>query len=129
MSSFRKVLCVGINPAKRDTPESKNAGPSDEIRRMISSQIQDANDAGFDLHVELLAPDEMAEKVPYVRELLEHEHCDGYIVGGGIRKEFQLTKYFEQLVNAGRETRPQARIGFNTSPGDLVITMQRMFAK
>lgn len=129
MSSPKKVLCIGINPSKRDTPELRNAGPSDEIQRMISGQIQEAKDASFNLRVELIAPDEMAEKITYVRKLLEQEPWDGYIVGGGIRKTFEVSEYFEELVNASRELRPEARMGFNTSPTDLVATMQRMFAR
>lgn len=128
MSAPRTILCVGINPSKRDTEETKNAGPSPEIQRAMSKQVSDAKDAGYDLQVELIAPDEMDEKIPHIRALLQAKAWDGYIVGGGIRKDFNLTKYFELLVNAGREIRPETRMGFNTSPMDIVDTIGRMFS-
>jgi len=127
MSSSKRVLCIGINASKRDTPETRNASPPEEIQRMMSSQIQEAKDAGFNLHVELVAPDEMAEKLLYVRDLLGQEHWDGFIVGGGIRKASELTEHFEDFVNASREIRPLAKMGFNTIPGDLPAAMRRMF--
>lgn len=127
MPSSKSVLCIGINPSKRDTEETKNAPPSEAIRNMITKQIQDAKDAGYELQVELIAPNEMSEKIPQIRDMLVEKRWDGFIIGGGIRKELHLTDYFEQLVNAGREIRPQARMGFNTSPMDIVDTMKRMF--
>lgn len=123
----KAILCVGINPAKRDTEETKNAGPSPAILAMIDKQVHDAKDAGYDLHMKFIAPDEMDIEVPRVRELLKEKTWDGFIIGGGIRKEFSLTVYFEQLVNAGREIRPETKLGFNTSPNDILNTLERMF--
>lgn len=129
MSSItpKAVLCVGINPAKRDTEETKSAGLPEVLLGMVNKQIEDAKNAGYDLHMKFIAPDEMEAEVPRVSDLLKERAWDGFIIGGGIRKEFPLTVYFERLVNAGREIRPEAKMGFNTTPTDIVITIQRMF--
>lgn len=125
---LKSVLCVGINPSKRDTEESRSAGPSPEIIAMTNKQVSDAKSLGYDLHMKFIAPDEMEVGVPRVTEILREREWNGMIVGGGIRKEFGLTVYFEKLVNAGRrELRKEAKMGFNTSPVDIVGTIERMF--
>lgn len=123
----KSVLCVGINPAKRDTEETRTAGPSKEILAMIEKQIEEAKAAGYELQMKFIAPDEMEVEIPRVSEILREKIWDGFIIGGGIRKEFTLTIYFERLVNASREIQPETRIGFNTSPNDISSTMKRMF--
>lgn len=123
----KSVLCVGINPAKRDTEETRTAGPSKEILGMIEKQIEEAKAAGYELQTKFIAPDEMEVEIPRVSELLREKTWDGFIIGGGIRKEFTLTVYFERLVNASREMQPKTRIGFNTFPNDILSTMERMF--
>lgn len=125
----KSVLCVGINPSKRDTEETKNAGPSPEFRARIQKQVDEAKAAGYELELKFIAPDEMEVEVPRVRETLKEKAWDGLIIGGGIRGTFEFTVYFEQLVNAGREIRPEMKQGFNTSPGDIIPTIQRMFGQ
>lgn len=128
-SAPKSVLCIGINPSKRDTEATKTAGPSPEIRATVNKQIEDAKLAGYELHVKYIAPDEMDVEIPVVREMLREKAWDGFIVGGGIKKVVSLNVYFERLVNAGRELRPEAKMGFTTSADDMVAAMQRMFGE
>ncbi|MCJ1385002.1 hypothetical protein MMC17_008120 [Xylographa soralifera] len=75
----------------------------------------------------MLAPEELDAKVDEIKQLLQRQSWDGYIVGYGIRGDPSLTAHFEALVNAGREICPKARMGFDTHPLDILETVERMF--
>lgn len=128
-SPTKAVLCVGTDPSKKNTEETQAAGPALDIRAMVMKQFEAAKAAGYELEMKFIAPDEMEVEVPHVKEMLRGKAWDGYIVGAGIRTTLELTVYFEQLVNASREIRPETKIGFNTSPKDIIPTIQRMFGQ
>lgn len=60
-------------------------------------------------------------------ELKSHPQVDGVVIGAGIRIANAMVAWLEQLIEGVRTTAPQARIIFNTIPGDTVEAIQRWF--
>ena len=60
-------------------------------------------------------------------ELNSHPKVDGVVIGGGIRIANSMVAWLEQLIDGVRTAAPQARIIFNTMPGDTVEAIQRWF--
>lgn len=128
MSLRKKVLAIGLTkPTKNHSKEQRQeAGTEEELHQKLASMVAAARNAGYDFHLKLFSPDELDEAVEQTRQLLEQEEWDAFVVGFGIRGEPGLTEYFEKLVNAAREIRPEAKMGFNTKPLDLFETVKRL---
>lgn len=60
-------------------------------------------------------------------ELKTYPKVDGVGIGGGIRTANSMVAWLEQLIEGVRTAAPQARIIFNTMPGDTVEAIQRSF--
>lgn len=78
------------------------------------------------LTLRLRSPEDPSPVVDDVKALLKEKSWDGYLVGFGVRGDPSLTAVFEDLINAGREIRPETRMGFNTNPLDLLETAKRI---
>lgn len=49
------------------------------------------------------------------------------VIGNGVRSNQELTPFLEQLVNAGHEAAPNAKILFNTFPTNTIDAVRRWF--
>jgi len=60
-------------------------------------------------------------------ELKSHPQVDGVVIGAGVRTANSMVAWLEQLIEGVRTASPQARIIFNTMPGDTVEAIHRWF--
>ena len=89
--------------------------------------MQQAKDAGYDVHMWSLAPEEVgADKLKEFEEVLSSRKWDGFVVGNGIRGIADYTTFFEGLVNASRRLAPETPMGFNTMPSDTLDAIKRI---
>lgn len=100
------------------------------LKTALESMKQEAASKGFDVRIMQLDQLEQDQNAwaGMVSKALESQPWDGFIIGNGIRGSPSLTVLFEELVRIGRVKAPDARMGFNSHPLDLVETMERMFA-
>ncbi|MCJ1415648.1 hypothetical protein MMC32_001980 [Xylographa parallela] len=129
-SMTKDILVIGVSHPSANAPagiKQSGCGNPAELRKKIGAMVESARQAGYKLEARQFAPEELGAKVEEVKQLLQQQSWDGYIVGFGVRGDASLTVHFEALVNAGREICPKARMGFNTHPLDLLETVERMF--
>ncbi|EIM80583.1 uncharacterized protein STEHIDRAFT_172341 [Stereum hirsutum FP-91666 SS1] len=69
------------------------------------------------------APDSIVSPIV---DKLQKMKWDVVVIGFGVRGKPELTLYFEKLVNAIREYAPQAKLGFNSSPGETLDAAKRL---
>ncbi|MCJ1433192.1 hypothetical protein MMC27_002551 [Xylographa pallens] len=130
VSMTKDVLVIGVSHPSANAPaEIKQSGGGNpvELRKKIGAMVESARQAGYKLEPRQFAPEDLGAKVEEIKQLLQRQPWDGYIVGFGVRGDASLTVHFEALVNAGREICPKAKMGFNTHPLDLLETVERMF--
>ena len=132
-----RVLAVGIQHSSRrssmKTIPKQRSGPSKAVparlRSKILAQIAEAKASGYDLDMLALKPSQLDSDLKHIRERLEKERPDLFIIGFGIRGSAELTGVLEQLVNACREMSPETKIGFNTTMEGNLEVCERMLGK
>ena len=129
VSITKDILVVGVSHPSANAPVEikQSAGSSVQLRQKVGEMVESARQAGYKLEARQIAPEDLGAKVEEIKQLLQRQPWDGYIVGFGVRGDPSLTVHFEALVNAGREICPKAKMGFNTHPLDLLETIERMF--
>jgi hypothetical protein len=122
MDTKTRVVLVGWNPAVVDY--SKWPGlTAEKLAAALEADRNKLNDLGYDATLPFIGDAETASNV--VKEALTQEHYDCVLIGAGVRKVDEHFVVFERLVNAVHEAAPNAKICFNTNPGDTAEAVQR----
>lgn len=116
------VLAVGLDPEFADLDEATGLSP-DRIRAYVMQQIDRVRDAGFDVVDCLISPDDAGER--RLTASLASRGFDCVLIGAGLRKPPALLWLFENVMNAIHEQAPQAKICFNSAPGDTLEAIIR----
>ena len=128
MSTAKSILVVGVTGPSKDAPIEINqqGGNPPKLWQKVGQMIKTAQEAGYTFEVRQVSPEDLGSHLDEIRALLRQQPWDGYIIGFGVRGDPSLTSHFEDLVNAGRELRPETPMGFNTQPLDLFDTVKRI---
>jgi hypothetical protein len=119
-----QVLVIGVDPATLDPVAwGVTAEHNAQVVLAIAAGERDLHDAGYDVHVLLIALDADLEAVLIPR--LRAAAWDCVVVGGGLRKPESLLLLFERVVNAVHRHAQSAAIAFNSRPSDLLETVRR----
>ncbi|KAK0770695.1 hypothetical protein LTS16_024038 [Friedmanniomyces endolithicus] len=102
-------------------------GGEANIERMISTNVRQANAAGFDVDNIAINPEDPADSIKRFEAKLRSQDWDGLLVGWGLRGNQSHTVLFEAAVNVAREVAPQTRMLFGNAPDDMFMTIQRNF--
>jgi NADPH:quinone reductase-like Zn-dependent oxidoreductase len=122
---MNRILLIGIEPTLvgfSSMPDLDAAKVSQGLR----AQEQRLRDLGFDAAWCLTDLGATAEEV--VRAALAAKPYDVVLIGAGIRVMPANFSLFERLINIVHEGAPQAKICFNTGPGDTQKAVLRWIA-
>jgi hypothetical protein len=118
----KTVLAIGIDPAFVDF--SAFPGYSLELlRNHIDAQIERLGSQGYDAESCLIDLGETAEAV--VAKALRMKQFDCVVIGAGLRQPPERLHLFETVLNLVHALAPNARICFNTNPGDTAEAVRR----
>lgn len=122
MSKQKRIVLIGWNPEVVDY--SKWPGLTfEKLTAALEADRNKLNDLGYD--ASLLFIDDAATAFSVVKETLTQENYDCVLIGAGVRTVDEHFIVFERLVNAVHESAPNAKICFNTNPGDTAEAVQR----
>jgi hypothetical protein len=122
-----KVLIVGIDPHLIDfTAPEFSAFPgltASLVKAGINDAVSELNAKGYEAGICWIDFGETAAKL--LTERLQQAPVDRVMIGAGIRVPVRTLLLFEQLVNVVQQYAPNARLCFNTHPGDTVAAVER----
>ena len=122
MNTKTRVVLVGWNPKVVDYSKWPGLTP-EKLAAMLEADRSKLNDLGYDAN--LLFIDDAETAFDVVKERLNQENYDCVLIGAGVRTVDEHFIVFERLVNAVHESAPNAKICFNTNPGDTAEAVQR----
>jgi hypothetical protein len=99
---------------------------AEKVRAGITVALKQFTECGWESDVGYIRPDETAG--PTVERQLRSAHYDCVVIGGGVRLPPRNLALFEVLINAIRQTAPDAAIAFNTRPDDSADAAARWVA-
>jgi hypothetical protein len=127
MTGKKSVMVIGLEPTLIDFSDPFFANAPGMNATKILAGLKTAEDdltrLGYSVQVCLTDLGETAEAV--VQSQLEQRRFDCVLIGAGIRTMPGNFLLFEKLINVVHEHAPQARLCFNTNPGDTVEAVQR----
>jgi hypothetical protein len=127
MTQKKSVLVVGFEPTLLDfsSPEFSAFPGLDAAKVLTALKADEARlkDLGCDVDLCLIDLGETAETV--VRDRLRREQFDCILIGAGVRTIPSHFILFERLINLCHAHAPQAKLCFNTNPGDTAEAVQR----
>jgi hypothetical protein len=115
------VLALGLDPKFADDSQMPGLTP-ELIGAFIDTQLGRLRDAGYEVDSCLVDTGESAD-VTLVRRLAS-KHYDCVMIGAGLRDTAQL-RLFERLINTVHRMAPDAKLCFNTRPGDTLEAVRR----
>ncbi|KAJ9649843.1 hypothetical protein H2198_010830 [Neophaeococcomyces mojaviensis] len=128
MTSRKSIFIVGLAEVTSFAEERKQKyGNPDQLRTIIMGEIKKIQDAGYDIEVTLVDPDDFADTLKEIKEKLRSRQWDGFNVGFGVRGTPEYTDVFEQVVNAAREIVPGTKMSFNSRPDNLYECVVKNF--
>jgi hypothetical protein len=89
----------------------------------LTAENQRLRDLGYDAEMCLTDLGETAERV--VQDSLRSKAYDCVVIGAGIRVPPISFLLFERLINVVHSNAPQAKLCFNTKPGDTAEAVLR----
>lgn len=122
MGSKSRVVLIGWNPEVVDYSKWPGLTP-EKLAAALEADRNKLNDLGYEAN--LLFIDDAETAFNAVKEALNQEHYDCVLIGAGVRTVDEHFIVFERLVNAVHESAPDAKICFNTNPGDTAEAVQR----
>lgn len=130
MSGLKRILTIGLAqaPASADAAHKKMIGSPEGHNMRLQTMKKQGKEAGFDLTLVAAKPGDFPTYLREVQELLKSQSWDGIMIGFGVRGTVEYSQFFQDLVNASRELRPEVKMAFNTSPQDIVECAQRSFS-
>ena len=127
MTAKKSVMVIGLEPTLIDFSDPFFAGSPGMNPAKVLAGLKSAEDAltrlGYSVHLCLTDLGETAETV--VRSRLEQERFGCVLIGAGVRTMPSNFLLFERLINVVHEHAPQAKLCFNTEPGDTVEAVRR----
>jgi hypothetical protein len=126
MSQKKSVLIVGIDPDLIDfsSPDFARFNLSAEkVWADIRGSAEQLNSMGHE--TDLCATDFGATAGQVLEEKLRAKPYDCVMIGAGVRVAPGCFLLFEKLINVVHANAPQAKICFNTRPGDTIEAVQR----
>lgn len=122
----KAILTATLAPSTSPSPSSQSRfGTPDQVKAMVLASVEEATSAGFDISGIALNPADASSSLETLRDKLQSQHWDGFLIGFAVRGNKDYTPLFEAAVNACREIRPEARMLFGNAPNDLVKTLRR----
>jgi hypothetical protein len=125
MTGERSVLVIGLDPALIDFSKPGYAPGMDATKVMagLKSSEDELTRLGYSVQTCLTDFGETAEAV--VRSQLQQRRFACILIGAGVRANPDNFLLFEKLINVVHEHAPQARLCFNTVPGDTAAAVKR----
>ena len=118
----KKVVLIGWNPDVVDYSKWPGLTPQ-KLSAALEADRNRLNDLGYAASLLFIDDEETAYTV--VKNALQGESYDCVLIGAGVRTVADHFLVFERLVNAVHESAPNAKICFNTNPGDTAEAVQR----
>ncbi len=126
MDQKKSVLLVGIDPALIDFSSAEFAPyklNADLVMSALLAENGRLRDLGYDAEMCLTDLGETAERV--VKDNLRAKAYACVVIGAGIRVSPRSFLLFEKLINVVHANAPQAKLCFNTRPGDTAEAVLR----
>jgi hypothetical protein len=126
MEQKKSVLIVGIDPVLIDFSSPDFAPQNLSAERVLSALLANSEQLrglGYEADSCLTDLGETAEQV--VEDKLRAKPYDCVLIGAGIRVIPGSFLLFEKLINVVHANAPQARLCFNTKPGDTAEAVMR----
>ena len=95
----------------------------EKLTAALEADRNKLNELGYEANLLFIEDPETAFSV--VKNTLDQEQYDCVLIGAGVRTVPEHFIVFERLVNAVHESAPNAKICFNTNPGDTAEAVQR----
>ena len=126
MEQKKRVLIVGLDPVLIDFSSPDFAPQKLSAERVLSARGADSDQLrGLGYEADLCLTDfgETAERV--VQDKLMTKTYDCVVIGAGLRVIPSSFLLFEKLINVLHANAPQAKLCFNTKPGDTAEAVMR----
>ncbi len=126
MAPERSVLVIGLDPNLIDFSQPQFADTGMNAEKILAGAKASEDELtrlGYSVQTCLTDFGETAEAV--VQKTLEQKRFDCVLIGAGIRAIPGNFLLFEKLINVVHAHAPQAKICFNTNPGDTAAAVQR----
>jgi len=124
----KKVLLVGIDPFLIDfSTEEFAAFPgltAAKVEIGIKGSIQQLNQTGYE--ADLCWVDFGLTAANVLEKKLKQTLFDIVLIGAGIRMPEKNYILFEELLNVIHQYAPNAKLCFNTGPGDTIAAVERI---
>ncbi|OAL54670.1 hypothetical protein IQ07DRAFT_583900 [Pyrenochaeta sp. DS3sAY3a] len=123
----KRVLVAGLGRyVAADYEAGSKLGIQKSNRQMMIDDIEKAKVAGYECSSLDVNPDQREDTIRQIKEILQSQHHDLFIVGFGLRSNPNLSSLFEDVVNACVEVSPKTKFGFNPLPNELYETILRV---
>lgn len=122
MEHKKQVLVIGLEPTLVDYSLVPHLN-AEKVSAALNVDQQKLIALGYDAQMCMTDLGETAEDV--VRRKLSVTPFDCILVGAGIRTLPNYFLLFERLINVIHQHAPNAKICFNTNPGDTAESVQR----
>jgi hypothetical protein len=125
VTNEKSVLLIGLDPTLIDFSRPGYADGMDATKVLagLKSSEDELTRLGYSVQMCLTDFGETAEAV--VQSQLKQKRFDCILIGAGVRTVPSNFLLFEKLVNVVHEHAPQARLCFNTIPGDTAEAVKR----
>ena len=127
MANNKNVLIVGIDPFLIDFSSPEFAAfpglTAQKVEVGVKDSIQQLNEAGY--ATELCWIDFGATAASILEKKIKQHDAGIILIGAGIRVPEKNFLLFEKLLNVINEHSTNAKICFNTNPGDTVVAIER----
>ncbi len=125
MTGEKSVLVIGLDPALIDFTQPGYAPGMNATKVLagLKSSEDELTRLGYSVQMCLTDFGETAEAV--VQNVLEQKRFDCILIGAGVRANPSNFILFEKLINVVHEHAPQAKLCFNTVPGDTAAAVKR----
>lgn len=121
------VLVIGFEPTLLDFSSAEFAAfpglDAPKVLHALKADEARLRDLGCDVELCLIDLGETAETV--VADRLRRKQFDCILIGAGVRTIPSHFILFERLINLLHAQAPQAKLCFNTNPGDTAAAVQR----
>jgi DNA-binding LacI/PurR family transcriptional regulator len=125
MRDDKSVLVIGLDPTLIDFSQPGYAPGMDAAKVLagLKSSEEELTRLGCSVQMCLTDFGETAEAM--VQSQLAQKQFDCILIGAGVRTNPSNLLLFERLINVVHQHAPQARICFNTMPGDTAAAVKR----
>jgi hypothetical protein len=123
----KKVLIVGIDPHLIDFSSEEFAAfpglTAQKVEAGVKGSLNLLNQSGYE--AELCWIDFGQTAAGILEKKLKQQNFNTVLIGAGIRVPEKNFSLFEKLINVIHEHATNAKICFNTNPGDTIQAVER----